>query len=329
MRATPAKMRQRSMAHRWGPACAAATHAEQWALGIRYDEEDGAAAETLVARLTRGKVEMVDQLPGSATALAVSTEGVLFVLDERAQVIVGGRKHRLASPRAITWLGDGVVVAGADRLWIFSGDGAQVREGPAIRARRLASSAEGLVAALDDGTLLFFDDVLTRGSASSGRQLVTDASGWGELAALSIDDEGMVTASSGRAVLCGAARSGRLATLCIAPFDVHAVARHGERVLLSSRTHGLFAVAPPLGAPGDAGEGGVEGGMRVARVVPFRPSLRAHTLVARAGLLVIASDLFVATSDGVDLNTRDLTSFVRLADQRLPRFLASDDPLSV
>ena len=64
--------------------------------------------------------------------------------------------------------------------------------------------------------------------------------------------------------------------------------------------------------------------------MPFRPSLRAHTLAVRGGVLAVASDLFVATSDdGLDFSTRDLTSFVRLAEQHRPRFLASEDPLSI
>jgi hypothetical protein len=65
-------------------------------------------------------------------------------------------------------------------------------------------------------------------------------------------------------------------------------------------------------------------------VMPKKPSLRAHSLVARHGTLVAASDLFIATSDdGLDFLTRDLAPFVRLAENRLPRFLQPEDPVTV
>lgn len=314
-----ARPRSRSIAHRWGPACATTTPADQWALAVRFDEEDDAAAESFLVKLTQGKAEIVDHLPGAATALAASSEGKVFILDDRGQLLVGGRKHKLAAPRALTWLGDGVVLAGADRLWLFSSDGVQVREGPAVAARCLASSSAGLLAAIDDGSVCFFADAPSAGAAARGQRLALGAlpaGSTGPIAALSLDDDGQVAAACGRTVLLGDVRAGTLAPLLTAPFEIHAIALHQRRLLLASRAHGLFAVDLAVDAD--------------RRVMPFRPSLRAHTLAVRAGLLVVASDLFVATSDdGLDFLTRDLTSFVRLAEQHRPRFLASEDPLSI
>ncbi len=328
--AVSTKARTRSIAHRWGPVCpspssptlsgapSAQAAEPHWALGIRFDEEDEAASETFVVKLTAGKTEIVDQIAGCASALATTPVGKVFVLDEKGQVIVGGRRHKLSSPRALAWLDDGVALAGADRLWLFSGDGASVREGPAVKAKRLASSSFGLVAALDDGTLAVFDrnDVAAKGASARAEAIALG--NVGNISALAMDDEGRVAAASGRNILYGTRASGNLAQIATAPFEVHAVAIHAGRVLLSSRAHGLFNVEMQEDMSNPKG-----------LVMPLRPSLRAHTLAVRNGLLVIASDLFVATSDGVDFTTRDLAPFVRQAEQRIPKFHSSEDPLTV
>lgn len=328
--AVSTKTRTRSIAHRWGPVCpspstpsasgapAALAAEPHWALGIRFDEEDEAACETFVVKLTAGKTEIVDQIAGCATAVAATPAGKVFILDEKGQVVVGGRRHKLSSPRALAWLDDGVALAGADRLWLFSGDGADVREGPAVKAKRLASSAFGLVAALEDGTFALFDrkDIASQGAAARPHMLALG--NVGHIAALAVDDEGRVAASSGKSILYGTRATGHLTHIASAPFDVHAVALHAGRILLSSRAHGLFHVELQEDMTNPKG-----------LVMPLRPSLRAHTLAVRNGLLVIASDLFVATSDGVDFTTRDLAPFVRQAEQRHPKFHSSEDPLSI
>lgn len=299
----PMRMRARSIAHRFGPACAL-TATEQAVLGVRYDEEDDSAAETFVVRLAPGTAIATDQLAGVAKAVAATNSGAVFVLDERGVVHVGGRRHKLATPRAMVGFGDVVVLAADDRLWKFSADGAQVKEGPAVRARHLAASRRGIVAAADDGRVVFLDD--------KGVHDV-DVGAGGHMAALAIDDDGELAAASGRSILGGSVDSG-LKVLTSAPFEVHCVAVHNGRVLLSSRAHGLFYIQTEEGPP---------------RVMPLKPSLRAHTLSVKDGQLVAASDLFIVTSDGADFLTRDLGPFVRLAEQRLPRFLQSEDPVSV
>jgi hypothetical protein len=330
--AVSTKARTRSIAHRWGPVCPSpaipgasptsppSPTEPHWALGVRFDEEDDAASETFVVKLTAGKTEIVDQVPGRASALAATPAGKVFVLDEKGQVIVGGRRHKLSSPRALTWVGDGVALAGADRVWLFSGDGADVREGPAVKAKRLASSAFGLVGALDDGGLALFEhaELSAPDVAAKARGTPLSLGGVGHLTALAMDDDGRVAAASGKAILYGTRATGNLAQIATAPFDVHAVALHAGRVLLSSRAHGLFNVELQEDMTNPKG-----------LVMPLRPSLRAHTLAVRDGVLVVASDLFVATSDGVDFSTRDLAPFVRQAEQRMPKFHSSEDPLTV
>ncbi len=305
MPVVPAKTvraRARAIAHRYGAVCALSP-TEQAVLGIRYDEEDDAVAETFLVRLGPGAATAVDQMLGVARGIAASASGALFVLDEKGIVHVGGRRHKLAAPRAIVAFGDSVVLAGDDRLWRFSDDGGQVREGPAVRARKLAASKKGIVAAADDGQLLFLDE-------GGVRDVPLEVGG--HMAALAVDDEGRIAAASGRTVLGGDVNG--VAPLATAPFDVHCVAVHQGRTLLSSRAHGMFFVE-------ETSSGG--------RIQPLKPSLRAHTLVVKDGQLVASSDLFVATYDGEDFVTRDLAPFVRLADQRLPRFLQTGDPASV
>lgn len=85
------------------------------------------------------------------------------------------------------------------------------------------------------------------------------------------------------------------------PWNAHSLARVFNKWFIGSHQGGLAVV--------DDG-----------KVVPLRPSLRAHqlTLVGppqKTGLLIV-SDLFVALSDdGVDFVSRDLAPFVRLAEK--------------
>jgi hypothetical protein len=284
---------------------------EQAAIGIRYDEEDDAAAESFVVKLTPGKAEIQAQLPGAAPAIAATpsspnASGAVFVLDAKGVVHVGGRKHRLAQPRALVSVGDKVALAASDRVWLLGSDGVEVAPGPKVIARRLASSPSGtLLLATDEGALLVSD--------ASGEREVEVPSG-GHMSALALDDNGRVVASSGKTLLVGDTK--KVAPVATAPFEIHCVAMHAGRAMLSSRAHGLFAYDALL-----------------KKVVPVKPSLRAHTLSVKDGVLVAASDLFVATYDGrwaedevVEFLTRDLAPFVRLAEQHLPRFLSSEDP---
>ncbi len=82
------------------------------------------------------------------------------------------------------------------------------------------------------------------------------------------------------------------------PFVVQSLCKAAGRWFASSKQGGLVVVD--------------EGVVR-----PLRPSLRAHQLVAVGNGLLIVSDLFIATSDdGLDFVSRDLASYVRLAEKQ-------------
>src|SRR5581483_7051213 len=165
----------RVWAHRYGPV-AALSSTEQAVLGVRYDEEDDAASETFVVRLAPGKAEALDQQGGIAKAVAASSSGAIFVLDAAGVVHAAGRRHKLADPRAMIdappSFGGGVVVAGDDRLWFFGDDGGNVTPGPAVRARKLASSKAGLLVAADDARLLLYE-----APGRDAREVAVDAEG--------------------------------------------------------------------------------------------------------------------------------------------------------
>jgi hypothetical protein len=287
------KVRARSIAHRWGPAVAIGKD-DLWALGVRYDEEDDTAGETFLVRLAPGKAELVDQVPGLARDFCAQGERT-FLLDAKGALHVAGKRHRLATPRALVATPQRVIVAADDRLWLVDPAG-DVERGPKLRARALAAAGTHLVAVLDDGGVV-------AGSAPDALAGL-DEQPDGHLAHIAVDDEGRIAAASGRQVFFGDAK--RLRPLAAAPFEIHAIALFHGRVYFSSRAHGLFAVDDN-------------------KAVPVRPSLRAHHLTVGAGLLVCASDLFLAYADAdLDWMTRDLAPFVRLADTRMPRFVDPD-----
>jgi hypothetical protein len=105
---------------------------------------------------------------------------------------------------------------------------------------------------------------------------------------------GRVAVGDPRGLLVGDPRGTR--RLAVA-HGVHSLAFLGDALFVGSRAGGLFVL------DGDA-------------LRSVRPSLRARTLQATRGGLIVASDLFVATSaDGVDFATRDLASIVRLLER--------------
>lgn len=295
-----AKNRARSIAHRWGPITVIDKQGPQLAaLAIRFDEEDRDTAETFLLRLGPGRAEAVDGMLGAAVGVACSTQGTLFVLDARAVVHAAGRRHKLAGAAAIAADGDGIVVAGDQKLWRFDGSGERVEPGAKVRATHLSSSRAGLLAALYDGGVAF-----VHGDEVTAVPL-TDARG--PITAIHVDDDGRILAAAGSAVLAGDA--GGLRPIASASFEIDAVASFGGRQFIGSRLAGLCVV-----------EDGV--------VHKLRPSVRAHHLETKHGLLVAAAPLCMATSDdGVDFLTRDLAPFVRIADQRMPRFLQPEDPV--
>lgn len=288
------------MALRWGPAVPLSM-TELRALGVRYDEENDRTAETFVVQLSPGKIEIIDQLLGVAPALVVSAEGRLMVLDGRAVVHVDGKKHKLAAPRTMAPYAGGALLAADDRLWIFPADGSSPTRGPRRAVTHLACAGEQVAAVTDHGDVVL-------GPVTDLRTIPVE--GGARVTALAIDAEGRITAAAGTQLLHGDASG--LHVIAKAPFEIHAVARFRDRLLFSSRAYGLFHVDE-------------EG-----KAAPLKPSLRAHTLTINAGVLLAASDLYLAvTDDLLDWLTRDLAAFTRAAEQRFARFLMPEDTAGV
>lgn len=298
--APPVRSRPRSMALRWGPAVPLSL-TELRALGVRYDEENPHIAETFVVQLAPGKVEIVDQLLGMAPALVVSAAGQLMVLDGRAVVHVDGKKHKLAAPRTMVPYLGGALLAAEDRLWIFPPDGGSPTKGPRRAVERLACAGEQVVAATDSGEVVY-------GTVTDLRPIPVE--GGVRVTALAMDAEGRITAAAGKQLLQGDPSG--LSVVAKAPFEIHTVARFKDRLLFSSRAYGLFHVDED------------------GKAAPLKPSVRAHTLTVRDGVLLGASDLFLAVTDDLsEWLTRDLAAFTRVAEQRLPRFLRPEDSAGV
>lgn len=288
------------MAIRWGPAVPLSL-TELRALAVRFDEEAEHIAETFVVHLSPGKLEIIDQLLGVAPALAACAGGRLMVLDGREVVHVDGRKHKLAAPRTLAPYAGGALLAADDRLWIFPPDGGSPTRGPRRSVRHLACAGELVAAVTDHGDVLL-------GPVADLRPIVVE--GGVRVTALALDEQGRITAAAGAQVLQGDASG--LRAIAKAPFEIHAVARFRDRVLFSSRANGLFRID-------DEG-----------RTAPLKPSLRAHTLTVNAGVLLAASDLYLAVTDDLqDWLTRDLAALSRAAEQRFARFLRPEDTAGV
>lgn len=287
--ASTARARSRSIAHRWGPI-APVSSTEQLAVGIRFDEDEGAAVDSFLLRLSPGELQLVEHLPGLVAALTISRAGRAFLIGTDGVLVSEGRRHAVSGAHALAPLGDEVAVAAADRLWVASGDGSHVAPGLELRARLITPIADGIVLATDEERLLWTD---------GSRQREVALPPGLRISALGADDTGRIVVVAGRDVLFGDLE--RVVPVAKAPFDVQCAAVYQGRVLLASRARGLFVWAPDQGDV----------------VAPLKPSLRAHTLVVRAGQLAVASDLFCATSDdGVEFLTRDLARFMRVAGER-------------
>ncbi len=290
------KNRARSVAHRWGPAAVVSAAGPQLiALGIRFDEEDLPTSETFVMRLGPGKADAVDGMVGTAQAVAVTPAGAVFVLDARGTLSVAGKRHQLPGGCALAADVDGVWVAGDTRLHRFSAAGEPLGDVHNASALLLSSSPVGLLCATANHRLA----LLKSGALADVPQ---PASAHGP-SAIHLDVDGTITAAFGTAIIQGT--SAGVVVMATSTFHIDAIARFKGRTFAASKVHGLCVVS----------EGAVH---------KLRPSIRAHTLTANDDVMVASAALCLATTDdGVEFLTRDLAPFVRIADQRVPRFLPS------
>jgi len=285
-RPTKTPHRPRALGNRY--ADAAVEGGELVVVGVRFDEDDPDAGESVVVRLRPGRSEAVGRADGIARAL-VFVQGVAHVLLE------GGRFARADDDRGVT-VRDGVldVVAHGDGVLLLGDDGV---------VRRASFDASTGTAVLTE-----------RGAAVTGpRRLASDHQRVVVLTGQSVvDDVGRTLLARGGAAVAVAgdvlavidgkelvvARGDTVRVFSVA-HELHSVAVFGDRIFVGSRAAGLFVLA-------DSDD----------RVRPLRPSLRARALRVDAGRLVVAADLLVATSDdGDEFATRDLAGFIRLAEK--------------
>ncbi len=281
----------RAVAHRFAGACARSLD-DVIAIGVRFDDDDAGYGETLVVRLRPGRMEALGSIRGPSQAVAL-LGGDPVVLD------AGGALRNLA--------GDALLGGVAD----IHGD-VQHASG-AAQPRLLALCGDDIVDVENRVTVARVAGALSvRGGVVRTADGVVDLDGnvrvVGAVDAAAVDAAGTLAFARGKTLTVGA-------TSMALPFAAHVLCH-------------VALPAADRGAPGARGRwfvGGRSGGLAVVEedvVCVLRPSLRAHTLAAVPGLpghaggLLVVSDLFVATSDdGVDFISRDLASYVRLAEK--------------
>jgi len=282
--------RPRSVGHRFACACAFKDDVSDLVVvGVRYDEDAPERGDSLVARLRAGRLEPLARADGIAHAIVVAhgTPHVLFQDGRLASLRTDGEAAVVdVVARGVLDIaahGSGAVSlddAGGVRAVVHS-------EGTTADAAVPIATVPGGLRLASDGTRV----VVATATAVVSLDGVPPLSAGGQAVAVA---GGRVAVGDPRGLLVGDARGTR--RLAVA-HGVHSLAFLGDALFVGSRARGLFVL------DGDA-------------LRSVRPSLRARTLQTSGGGLVVASDLFVATSeDGVDFATRDLASIVRLLER--------------
>ncbi len=250
-------------------------------LGVRFDDEDPSIGDTLALRLRPGRLDAVAALAGPARAIACCGDDVVFI-DARGDLrtLEGGRVLE-------------------DVIDLFEdGEGASLSGSPP-ESRLLALQGSGEVVDVVTGAAV----LRVRGARSiRGGAVVTSDALYTLDGVKAHNGPVDVAASSGHRL---AWAKGRNLVVDGRPFvlrqPAHALCFAFGDCFVSSNISGLSVVD--------------EHGLRA-----LRPSLRAHTLTVLNDGLLVVSDLMVATSeDGVDFISRDLASYVRLAEKESVR----------
>ncbi|HEY1100364.1 MAG TPA: hypothetical protein VGF99_15605 [Myxococcota bacterium] len=273
------------------------------ALCVRRDDDDHKKGDSLLLRLRPGRADVVATLPFVARAVsrAGHDERRFLVVDaaDSLFVVVAGVGAPTLLRSGVRDLKDGVVL-GADGSIARVVDDDEGRVVLAPRGSVAGAVVVGttttpgtILLGCADGSVVEIEDVVVDvGTAKERwRAAATDTSSdGGPVDAVALVD-GVVAIAAGRCLQVGPARH-----VLVQP--ANALACVGDRWFIGTSA-GLFVV--------DEG-----------RVMPLRPSLRAHHLVAVRDGLVVVSDLFVAGSDGVDFAVRDLSAFIRVAGTAAP-----------
>jgi hypothetical protein len=286
-------IRAGSVTHRYAGATGTSINSLH-VIGVRCDDEDHAVGDAAVLAMGPGRAALVARLPFTVVAVGHSARAVLG-LDTHGQLwrIVDGRVDAIDGADGVVQVVGAFVRRTDDTVWRVDDDGALQPVAQHVRAMGQADN-EGIVGLqLDEaaGTGLMAVCRDRRGDEHA-RMALPPIDGTITVIAADGGELGIV---AGRTLVLGQRATGEVRRLRL-DGDVTCLARLAQRWFLGSKA-GLFT----LDDDDD-------------RVRLWRPSLRAHQLLRVADGLVLVTDLFVATSDdGIDVASRDLSSFVRLA----------------
>jgi len=280
-------------------------------VGVRCDDEDHAVGDATVLAMGPGRAEVIARLPFTVVAVGHSGAAVLC-LDTHGQLwrIMAGRVDAIDGAIGVVQLvgafarqQDGTVLrigAGVDDNddddTNDNDDGGLQVVARQVRAIGQADN-EGIVGIeVDQGRGAGGDGLVAvcrdRSGTEHARMALPPIEGAIDVVAADGGELGIV---AGRTLVLGQRATGEVRRLRL-EHDVTCLARLAQRWFLGSKA-GLFT----LDDDDD-------------RVRLWRPSLRAHQVLRVADGIVVVTDLFVATSDdGIDIVSRDLSSFVRLA----------------
>jgi hypothetical protein len=272
--------RPRAVGYRFACACPAATGGLV-VVAVRFDEDAPEQGDALVARLVPGRIEPVGRVDGIVRAVVNLAAGPAVLVDDGRLLIRSNDERWDVLRRDVVDVvphGQGAVAvdAAGDVFVVDAAGTAGPTLGRIDGARRVASDGVRVVVAAPESVV-----------TPEGRA-VLDVSGH----ALAVTGTRVAVGDDRGVTLLVAGATHRLNV----PHGAHSLAFLGPRLFVGSRASGLFVVD--------------DEGLR-----SLRPSLRARTLQAAGDELIVASDLFVAWGDGLDLATRDLGGFVRLLDR--------------
>ncbi len=289
-------IRAGSVTHRYAGATGTSINSLH-VIGVRCDDEDHAVGDAAVLAMGPGRASLVARLPFTVVAVGHSARAVLG-LDTHGQLwrIVGDRVDPIDGADGVVQVVGAFVRRQDGTVWRVDDDGVLHLVAQRVRAMGQADN-EGIVGiqvedaneATSTGLVAVCRD---RSGAEHARMALPPIDGTFDVVAADGGELGIV---AGRTLVLGQRATGEVRRVRLDE-DVTCLARLAQRWFLGSKA-GLFT----LDDDDD-------------RVRLWRPSLRAHQLLRVADGLVVVTDLFVATSDdGIDIVSRDLSSFVRLA----------------
>ncbi len=290
-------LRASSLTHRYAGATGTSI-TRLLVVGVRCDDDDPSIGDATLFTMRPGRADAVARIPFPVVSVGHSGDAVLL-LDGAGRLWRTDSAAVDATASAIDEAGPDVVqVVGP---WVRRRDGTVVRVDDAGAVVAVTTGAR-VIGQADHGVVVAVESLSSGGLVAVGRDGV-GVEQWrttlpvvdDDVVAVAVDG-GAVGLVAGRTLMVGPQATGEFRRLPLVA-DVVSLARLGTRWVLGSPSAGLFT----LDDDDD-------------RVSLWRPSLRAHQVLRLHDGIVAVSDLFVATSDdGIDIVSRDLTGFMRLA----------------